>query len=116
MGNFECSSADAEQELTTGGYYAEEPSDTEISRQVRVVRDELTRLAEWSWYGLGGDMTLALRESLRDNSATWADDTARRITRFLTEYRLRQLGLDGDEEKCGGWSAYDDAGPWEDED
>ena len=115
MANFECISVDAEMESAAGGYYAEEPSDADIARQVRVVRDELTRLAEWSWYGLGGDMTVAVRESLREQSDTWADDTALRITRFLTEYRLRQLGLDGDEAKCGGWSAYDDADCWEDE-
>lgn len=89
-------------------YYGEEPSDTDIARQVSLIRDELTRLAEWCWYGLGGDMTLALRESLRENGATWADDAARRITAHLTEYRLRQLGLDGDEEKCGRWTCLAD--------
>ena len=107
MGNRDCISAGAEPERGATGCDLE-PEDTAVACQVRVVRKELARFAERSWFALGGEMTPALRENLWDNCSDWADDMARHIAKFLVEYRLRQLGLDGDEERCGGWSAYDD--------
>ena len=102
MANFDCICAederenrdcrDAEDELD---YFGEEPEDADLPNQVAAMAETMTRFGEWGWYALGGEMTAATRENLRNNCADWADAIAEHITKFLVESRLRQMGLKG---------------------